>query len=132
MVVRGPSGCGKDTLIRFFAKKYGYRVRKDRDIENELELDKLGGIDPERYGWELLEKKQAEPISYTKIFANVIERATFEVAGKKKFLYYMRDIPNPRHDKERELLRTAFGELMKIRPMNIVPIIFNINSNIYE
>lgn len=119
-------------MIRFFAKKYGYKVRKDREIETELEMNKLGAIDPEKYGWELLERKQAEPISYTKVFADVLERATFERLGKKKFLYYMRDIPNPRHDKERERLREAFHELAKSRPMNIVPIIFNINSNIYE
>lgn len=119
-------------MIRFFAKKYGYKIRKDRDIENELELNKLAAINPEGYHWELLEKKQAEPISYTKVFADVLDRASFERSGKKKFLYYMRDIPSPRHDKEREHIRAAFDTLMKSKPMNIVPIIFNINSNIYE
>ena len=119
-------------MIRFLAKKHGYRVKKDREIEDELELNKLTSLNPEQYNWELLEKKQAEGITYTKIFADVIDRAVFERSGRRKFIYYMRDIPMPRHDKEREALKNAFDALIKVKPMNIVPIVFNINSNIYE
>lgn len=132
VLVRGPSGCGKDTMIKFYAKKHGYKVRKDRDVEAELELNKAVELNPEQYNWELLEKKEAESVSYVKVFANVIERAAFERNSKKKFLYYMRDLPSPRHPKEFELLRNSFEELTRNKPLNIVPIIFNINSNIYE
>lgn len=132
ILVRGPSGCGKDTMIRFYAKKYGYKVRKDREIEGELEMNKAIELNPEHYNWELLEKKEAESVSYVKVFASVIERASFERNSRKKFLYYMRDIPAPRHPKEFELLKDAFEELTRVKPLNIVPIIFNINSNIYE
>lgn len=119
-------------MIRFFAKKYGYKIRKDRDIEDELELTKLVSINQEQYNWELLEKKEAESTSYVKVFCDVLERAVFERHGKKRFLYYLRDLPEPRHPKEFEMLKNAFEELGKIKPMNIVPIIFNLNSNIFE
>ena len=130
--VKGPSGCGKDSMIRFYAKKYGYTIKLDREIEAELEAQKLNSLENFYYDLEINGIKHAESISYVKIFCDVIERISFERQAKKRVLYYMRDIPQTHNTSEREMLSEAFNKLNSAGRLSIVPVIFNLNSNIYE
>lgn len=131
-IVRGPSGCGKDTMIRYFARKYGYEIVMDREVENELEVAKLVATeDYHQDRFDPFEEKRAEGITYVKVFCDVMERAVFETASKKKRLYYMRDIPNMNNEKERLMVWHLFQRIKAVG-LYIVPIIFCLNSNICD
>jgi len=134
VLVRGPSGCGKDTLIRYLAKKYGYKVKSDRDIEDELEATKtINQSDYAYFEADIYDKKLPDGVSYVKIFCDVFDRVTFERMARKRILYYLRDIPTPYNDKERAMMRESIARLTSQgNQLDIVPIIFNLNSNIYD
>ena len=129
-MLRGPSGCGKDTLIRYMAKKFRFQVITDRDVETELENTKL--VLQEETLNSVYDTKQAEGISTAKVFCEVFDRVQFERMARKKFLYYLREIPNMTNEKEREVVRATLARVVKKCPLDIVPVIFNLNSNIYE
>ena len=132
ILIRGPSGCGKDSLIRFMARKHGFEVRLDRDVENELETMKLVQEEDYYFSIHKLEAKASEAVSYAKIFCEVMSRVSFERMAKKKWLYYIREIPNMINEKERSMVRAVLHKLVERGPLDIVPVIFNLNSGIYE
>lgn len=119
-------------MIKYFAKKYGYTIRFDREIEAELEAQKLNALENHYYDMEVNGSRGSEGVPYVKIFCDVIERISFESQAKRKFLYYMRDIPQPHNTSERDSLNDAFSKLTSRGKLSIVPVIFNLNSNIYE